>query len=193
MQGMQKKVSVLFTQQNSIYQDLNVECWDEKKDARNWEGGNAIIAHPPCRGWGTLRGLAKHIPGEKYLAVWSIKQIRTWGGILEHPRNSYLWKYLNLPLPGSYDEYGGWTLNIQQHWFGHKCRKNTFLYIKGISPGSIPQYPIKLDAVTHIIGGGKNKVKRQMGKKENESTPLELAKWLIQTAQLINGSLYQNM
>ena len=64
---------------NSIYQDLNVECWDEKKDARNWEGGNAIIAHPPCRGWGTLRGLAKHIPGEKYLAVWSIKQIRTWG------------------------------------------------------------------------------------------------------------------
>lgn len=178
-------ISILFTQKNSVYQQLKQDCWNIEKNALSWPGGNPIIAHPPCRLWGTLRGLAKHTPGEKYLAVWSINQIRKWGGILEHPRNSRLWTYLKLPKPGSYDEYGGWTLNIQQNWFGHKCRKNTFLYIKGISPGSIPDYPISLNAITHIIGGGKNPSKKQMGKKENESTPIEFAKWLIKTCELI--------
>lgn len=171
------KVTALFTRTNSIYNKLGIETWDINKDALNWPGGNAIIAHPPCRAWGDLRGMAKPRPGEKQLAIWAIGQIRKWGGILEHPAKSQLWNEMNLPLRDNKDEWGGWTLCIDQYWFGHKARKRSNLYIVGCEPKNIPPYAIKYEPVTTTV--------ERLSRQAREATPEPMAKWLIQLAQKI--------
>lgn len=173
-------ISILYTRNHSIYTDLKQDCWNIKKDARKWPGGNPIIAHPPCRAWGSYRHLAKPRPDEKQLAIHAIIMVRLWGGVVEHPRTSTLWQTMNLPLPGKTDAFGGWTLNIDQHWFGHKAKKNTFLYIKGCRPQQIPAIPLTLTRPTREI--------EHMAKPERERTPEKLAQWLIQLANLCNGS-----
>lgn len=178
--------TILYTQKNSIYKQLGQDCYDITRDARTYTGTGPIIAHPPCRSWGSLRHLAKPMPGEKQLAIHSIILIRLHGGILEHPAKSQLWKTMNLPKPGSFDQYGGWTLNIDQFWWGHFAKKNTNLYILGCLPNEIPPIPYKLDAIQYNIGGSKPGLK-QLGKKENEYTPINFAKWLIHTAEIIQS------
>jgi len=171
-------VSVLYTRKDSIYKEMNVDCWDIDRDARKWEGGNPVICHPPCRAWGNLRYFAKPREKEKELAIHAVIMIRLYGGILEHPNTSGLWKYMNLPKPGERDIYGGWTLSINQHWFGHPAQKRTYLYIVGINPKDIPSYPINLNAVTNTVAN--------MGKSAREKTPRSMAKWLIEMAKLCN-------
>ena len=131
-------ITALYTRKNSIYKKLGIDSWDIERDSRKWPGGTGIICHPPCRGWGNYRHLAKTRSDEHALAIHSIIMIRLWGGVLEHPAGSQLWKAMNLPLPGQRDIYGGWTLCIDQNWFGHRAEKRTFLYIVGINPKEIP-------------------------------------------------------
>ncbi|AXH78092.1 MAG: hypothetical protein [Microviridae sp.] len=171
-------ITVLFTQKNSIYQKFNTDNWDIEKDATKWPGGNTIIAHPPCRAWGNYRNKAKPRPKEKELAIWAINQIRINNGILEHPSRSKLWETMNLPIPGQrQDHYGGYSISIDQHWFGHRAKKNTWLYIKGIPINKLPLIPISLNAILTTV--------EKMGKKEREATPIKFAEWLIKTATLI--------
>lgn len=107
-------VSVLFARQDSIYKTLpDCDVWDIERDALKWTGGNPIVAHPPCRAWGQLSHFAKPRDGEKELAVWAVDQIRTWGGVLEHPARSKLWPALKLPLPGRRDDFEGFS--VRQH------------------------------------------------------------------------------
>lgn len=170
-------ISVLFTQKRSIYHELNQDCWDETRDARRWPGGNAIITHPPCRAWGNYRHKSRHSESEKQLAIFSIHKIRLWGGILEHPRTSKIWKELQLPKPGQPDLFGGFTIAIKQSWFGHKAEKETILYIVGITEKQLPPIPITFDLVPNTI--------EKMSKNQREHTPIKLAKWLILTTNLI--------
>lgn len=171
--------TILYTKKNSEYNYLLQDCYNITRDARTWKGGNPIIAHPPCRGWGDHSWKSKATPEEKALAIHALIMVRLWGGILEHPRNSKLWKLMRLPMPGETDQYGGWTLNIDQKWFGHRAKKNTFLYIVGIKPKEIPPYPIWLEKHKTTI--------EKMGKPEREKTPEILAIWLIQMAETIQS------
>ena len=67
------------------------------------------------------------------------------GGILEHPKGSKLWKEAPLPMPGEpQDEYGGFTILIDQYHFGHVARKWTHLYIVGIDPNEVPPIPLSV-------------------------------------------------
>lgn len=182
-------VTILYTKKNSIYNTLNVDTWDIHRDARKWPGGNPIIAHPPCRMWGDHHWKAKGTKEEATLAIHAILMTRLYGGITEHPQKSKLWKIMKLPLPGQRDQYGGWTLSISQKWFGHRAEKKTFLYIVGIKPGEVPEYPIKLHKPTNTI--------ENMAKPEREHTPIQFAQWLIKTASLCkityNGKVELNM
>lgn len=178
-------VSALFVRADSIYKQLGIDCWDVERNALNFSAQNAVICHPPCRAWGRLYKFAKPSPGEKDLALFAVDLVRKNGGVLEHPAHSKLWKEKNLPVGSSIDEFGGWTLRINQHWFGHLAQKDTFLYIVGCSPSQIPSYPLNFSAVTHVISTSKRyKHKwKECSVKQREATPVQLAEWLILLAQ----------
>ena len=147
------QVAVLFARADSVYKTLpGCDVWDIERDARRWPGGGPVVAHPPCRAWGQFAMFAKPREDEKALAPWAIEQIRQFGGVLEHPNGSRLWPELGLPEPGKRDEFGGWTLPIHQHWWGHRAEKKTRLYIVGCEPQDIPEIPMRLDEPTHVIG-----------------------------------------
>ena len=178
-------ISVLFARSDSIYKTLpGCDVWDIERDARAWPGGNPVVAHPPCRAWGRLRQFAKPREDEKALAPWAVEQIRKFGGVLEHPEGSSLWPVLGLPAPGKRDEFGGWTLGIYQHWWGHRAEKATLLYIVGCDPTDIPDIPLRMDEVTHCIRPTKSYPRKpSVTKPEREHTPHDLAVWLVELAK----------
>jgi len=181
------KVLILFTREDSIYKTMGLDCWDIVRDARKWPGGNPIIAHPPCRAWGQLSHFAKPRDGEKELAIYSIHQIRKYGGILEHPRASKLWKEMSLPTGNEVDEYGGYSLCINQSWWGHRAEKKTLLYIVGCPKNDLPDIPINFDLPPCVINSSKRKgepgYRPEVSRYEREATPIDLAKWLVQVAE----------
>lgn len=184
-------VAVLFARGDSHYKALpGCDVWDAERDARRWPGKAPVIAHPPCRAWGRLRNFAKPRPDEKELARFAVAQVRQWGGVLEHPSNSTLWEDQGLPRPGAaIDEWGGWTLPIEQHWWGHRAQKATWLYIVGCGRADVPQMPMRLDAITHAVQATAGRRKGMPGWKpclrtaEREHTPPELAAWLVDLAK----------
>ncbi|MCX6250747.1 MAG: hypothetical protein NTX61_08345 [Bacteroidetes bacterium] len=180
-------ISVLFARKRSIYKTIpDCDVWDIIRDARKWPGGNQVITHPPCRAWGKLRGLANSSEDEKDLAFFAVNCVRNWGGVLEHPLGSKLWDVLELPYPGKIDEFGGWTLAIDQFWFGHRAKKGTFLYIVGTAQDNIPDYSLRFDMVTHVISTSKRiggDSLKDVNKTERERTPLNLALWLVKLAE----------
>ena len=135
--------------------------------------------------------MAKPRPDEKDLARFAVKQIRQYGGVLEHPKKSKLWSDQSLPAPGCFDEFGGWTLPIFQQWFGHRAEKATLLYIVGCAPADIPEIPLQLGRASHVIStGSTNHIKfgeqgwrPAVSHAEREHTPPGLAKWLVELAR----------
>jgi len=185
-------ISALFVRQDSIYKQLGVDCWDIDRDARLWPGGNAIIAHPPCRAWGQLSHFARPREGEKDYAIQCVKWIRQWGGVLEHPRASRLWSEMSLPMPGLYDEFGGYSLCVDQYWWGHKAKKNTLLYIVGCPKMQVPEMPLNFDAIQYTVASKIKKhtgrrYKKEITRKEREETPILFAKFLIEIAEKANA------
>lgn len=182
-------VTVLFARKDSIYKTIpECDVYDADRDALTWQGGSSVIAHPPCRAWGQMRGLAKPREGERELAIWAVEQVRRWGGVLEHPKGSLLWPELNLPKPGRRDSFGGYSIWICQHWFGHKAEKQTLLYVVGVEPSALPPIPFVLGTAAHVIAQNsrarKNRRRPEVSKAEREHTPLLLAKWLVNVANL---------
>lgn len=193
---MEPTVAVLFARSDSIYKQLSgTDVYDAQRDARTWPGGAPVVAHPPCRTWGTLAHLFEHPAGERDLAPWAVEQVRRFGGVLEHPSKSRLWPELGLPALGARDAFGGWTLAIHQSDFGHRAQKKTRLYIVGCAPKDVPPLPLVLGKPTHVIcqnrtlPGGKRLRKGMPGwrpdvsEAEQEHTPSELALWLLELAR----------
>jgi hypothetical protein len=138
-------VSVLFARSDSCYFNLVADVWDADRDARNYAGTNPVVCHPPCRAWGRLRHWAKPRPDEKALALFAVEQVRRCGGVLEHPWGSTLWPAAQLPLPGhAPDAFGGWTLLVEQGWWGHPAPKPTYLYIVGLTRDQVGDLPVQL-------------------------------------------------
>jgi hypothetical protein len=113
-------------------------CWDEARDARLYEGPWPVVAHPPCRNWGSLRHLAT--ADDSDCGPRAVEQVRRWGGVLEHPARSTLWAHCGLPKPGELpDAYEGRTIEVCQVDWGHVARKRTWLYLVGVeSLGQLP-------------------------------------------------------
>lgn len=182
-------VTILFARQDSVYKSLpNCDVYDIDRDALTWKGGSPVVAHPPCRLWGRLRKMAKveDPEAERHLALWSIDQVRQWGGVLEHPAHSTLWHEAQLPLPSQSDEFGGYTIQISQWMFGHRADKPTWLYICGRKLDDLPPIPQREGIPSYVINSTKNDSRPEVTKAERERTPLALAKWLVEVAR---GSL----
>jgi len=189
-------IAVLFARADSHYKAIaGCDVWDAERDARRWPGGVPVVAHPPCRAWGSLRHFAKPRPDEKELAVWAVHQVRKFGGVLEHPLRSTLWPVMGLPKPGAIDKFGGWSLPIWQSWWGHRAEKATLLYIVGCAPDDVPRIPLVLGHTTHVVSSSSRLRKGMPGwrphirKDEREHTPPALAQWLAELAERCNAPI----
>lgn len=177
--------AVLFARRDSIYKTLpGCDVYDIDRDATSYRGGVPVVAHPPCRSWGNLSHFAKPRPGERELAFFAVDQVRRCGGVLEHPVTSKLWKEADLPAAGRIDNWGGFTMVIDQHWFGHLARKRTLLYICGINPGKVPAFPFCMAQPEYMLGTCKKGFYKELPKSHREATPIELAIWLVELAKL---------
>jgi hypothetical protein len=151
------KFAALFVRKDSSYKKRDVfDTWDIDRDALKFDGNEPVVCHPPCRAWGRLSHMATRVrEGEPELALWSIDLIRSNGGILEHPKGSRLFgKYL--PNVGEIDEFGGFTILIDQYDFGHVAHKKTNLYFCGLTPEQLPDLPPE-DTTIHYCEKGKRR------------------------------------
>lgn len=180
-------VAVLFAREDSIYKTLqNVDVWDKRRDATQWHGGCAIVAHPPCPDWSRMRSFSNEDPARKALALWTIDMVRKHGGVFEHPASSSLWPCAKLPMPAEIDSHGGFTLAMPQFWFGHKANKASWFYVCGVPIDKLPPIPFNLGYPTHVISKSSGKVQLpEVTKAEREHTPLALAQWLVALARLV--------
>lgn len=167
----------LYVESSSVYKTLGADCFDAGRDARTFYGTQPVVAHPPCQQWSRLRAFAHVKPVEKELALHALYVVRRNGGVLEHPSGSQLWAVASLPVPGeAADEWGGWTLPVEQSWWGHPCPKRTWLYIVGCAPRDIPALPFHL-------GRASGRVASQSSGAARVRTPVAFARWLLALAE----------
>jgi hypothetical protein len=180
-----RTIAILFARADSVYKTMpGCDVWDIDRDARKWPGGTPAVCHPPCRAWGKLRHFAKPRPDERDLAIWSVQMVRQWGGVIEHPASSLLWKCAGLPEPGSRDAFGGWTLPVLQWWWGHRAEKATRLYIRGCAHEHLPEIPYRIGEAECMVSGDRRKTgKPGLSQANRERTPPRFAEWLVEVAR----------
>jgi hypothetical protein len=134
-------VAALYIDPRGPYPKMpGVDAWDETRDARKYDGPHTVVAHPPCGPWGRLRHLSRK--DSPRLAIVAVEQVQRWGGVLEHPANSRLWDYCDLPRPGEFaDVHGGFTIEVCQVEWGHVARKRTWLYLVGVPSSALTPPP----------------------------------------------------
>lgn len=168
-------VSALFVRWDSVYFDL-CDAWDATRDAVEYCGPWPVVAHPPCRGWGRFASRSSASAWERQLAVCAVQLVREFGGVLEHPAASGLWGHCGLPRPGAkVDKFGGWSLFVDQGWFGHPCPKPTWLYVVGRAPFGHDACPVSLRRAPGRVEG--------QTRADRERTSPGFARWLLSVAQ----------
>lgn len=166
-------ISALYIDPRGPYPKIpGVDCWDEKLDARKYDGPYPVVAHPPCGPWGRLRHLYRG--NEHDCAPRAVEQVRRWGGVLEHPAGSLLWDIHvvrdigRMPKPGELpDVWGGYTIELDQCEWGHVARKRTWLYLVGVPREALEAPPFPGREPTHWVSGGRGRA----GKKA-KTTPV---------------------
>lgn len=181
-----RTVAALYIDPRGPYPGLpGVECWDETRDARLYDGPHPIVAHPPCGPWGKLSHFSKQ---DASAALAALDAVRRWGGVLEHPEYSKLWKRCGLPRPGEPpDTYGGRSIAVDQCAYGHLTRKRTWLYVVGaplprVRSGGEP---------THSICNGRGQVLKDGTRRKRATalqcrlTPPSFAQLLVRVARRV--------
>jgi hypothetical protein len=161
-------------------------CWDEQRDARTYAGPWPVVAHPPCGPWGRLKFLCSKQRAEH--APHAVELVREFGGVLEHPHGSQLWRHMGLPLAShgyATDEYGGRCYSMRQVAWGHRCEKPTVLYVVGV-PRSVVLSGIRTGGIAtrRVTNGSRgNTGLPRATNTENRRTPEAFARWLIALAE----------
>jgi hypothetical protein len=154
-------VAALYVETGGVYFGLpDVDPWDEARDARLYEGPWPVVAHPPCNRFSTLAAFRKQRDGDDggcFEAA--LSAVRTFGGVLEHPKNSLAWSMFGLPSPPTWGwasalDDVGWTCLVDQRWYGHDCRKPTWLYLVGEPPALLWGRGPRSDKNIHESYGG---------------------------------------
>lgn len=186
-------VAALFIDIHGPYPELlgRAACWDLSRDARSYDGGMPVVAHPPCHLWTNLTrvnyarwGGEHNRPGNdggSFAAA--LKAVRKNGGVLEHPAFSYAFSEYHLPRPQGVGWTGGpreWVCEVWQSAYGHKARKRTWL----LYCGDLPPLEARWTRVpgTHQCGHF-DQIKPMLSRREASATPPDFATWLILLAR----------
>jgi len=162
---------VLFCMKDSTYKDYDTNIYDEQRNALTWSGKCPAIHHPPCRTWTQFGMLfTKADTRERFLARWSVEMIANYGGVMEHPINSKIWKHCR----------NGFLMRINQGWFGHPCKKPTGLYIVGMKQSELPYF--------EMINKHYNTIENN-SKKWRSKTPPQLSEYLIKICDQIKNKI----
>jgi hypothetical protein len=111
----------------------------------------------------------------------ALAAVRKYGGVLEHPANSYAWNRFVLPPPaargwtGSLLDYG-WTCEVDQFRYGHRANKRTWLYYVGPKPPALDWSWMKRSPITVRNDGGG-------GRDQRSRTPLLFRDVLLDMAR----------
>ena len=200
-------IAALYVATNGVYYGLpDVDPWDEQRDARLYAGPYPVVAHPPCQRWGKYWGgsptqwprLKKGDDGGCFKAA--LNAVRAWGGVLEHPGGSAAWPWYGLVKPpkcGGWIRadwhlgFDGWTCSVEQGAYGHKARKDTWLYAHGVK---LPQLrwgrapgTFQLDSVFSTEEERRRAIKtgicQCLSKKQRAATPVEFRDVLLGIAR----------
>jgi hypothetical protein len=162
---MMIKIAILCACKGSNYFAINIpgvqlDIYDQSKDAFSFKLDCPVIAHPPCAQWSRLRKFSKPDQKEKSLAAWCKYAVDKCGGILEHPSGS-------LFMNSFCDKKK--TISVDQHWWHFPGRKKTLLYFNHYKPQTHPlnfnQY--KYSDITSLHSSARS------------ITTIEFNKWLI--------------
>jgi hypothetical protein len=136
-------IAALYVEKGGCYYGLpDVDPWPEDRDARLYDGPWPVVAHPPCQRWGNFyagsplaikQGKRKHLGDDGGCFAAALRDVRKWGGLIEHPQGSRAWAFFGLNAPSrsggwiAADWQGGWTCRVEQGFYGHWARKPTWL------------------------------------------------------------------
>lgn len=180
-------VAVLWVDPRGPYPELVREWYDEKRDAWTYDGPWPVVVHPPCGPWGRLRHLSKH--DDPKHGPHGVELVRRFGGVLEHPQHSLLFRHCGMPHPGELpDAWGGVTFEVAQCDWGHVARKRSWIYVVGARV--IPANPPRREP-THWISGGRGRSGKKAkttpvpdgikvcSAEQRRRTPVDFARFLI--------------
>jgi hypothetical protein len=153
-------IAALFVEHGGAYFGLDdVDPWDERRDARSYEGPWPVVAHPPCARWSPLAYInRRRLPGYELgddggCFAYALEVVRAWGGVLEHPAGSLAWRRYGLPRPtrgywtACLDEPDAWVTEVDQGRYGHRARKRTWLFATGVDLPALDWRPAEADAI----------------------------------------------
>lgn len=190
-------VSALFVDtKHGPYPSLGLDCWDEARDAREYNGSNPIVAHPPCKRWGRYWNGGPSAKTPRKLGddggcfASAFRNLQRVGGVIEHPEASHAWAAFGIPRPGwrqGWVKDGDlWSCCVSQHWYGHAARKLTWLaYVGNRAPFDldwrIPE-PGTTQRLDRTNGNGYHRGPRTKGP-SNHLTPTPFACLLVRLAE----------
>jgi hypothetical protein len=201
------RVAALYVLASSSYYAAieGVDLWPIRRDARLYSGPWPVVAHPPCGHWSPRVLHRTHdVPEhDASLGPMALGQVRRYGGVMEHPAGSKLWAFMRLPKPWPYkprsspsealrDDYGGFSIEVRQAWWGDKRGKLTWLYFCHVDPAVIvlpkmidpPPPPTDIPKRQRRDGEGfyARSWSDKMGATERKRTVPEMARWLVEIA-----------
>ena len=202
-------IAALYVQKSGVYFGLdNVDPWDEARDARAYAGPYPVIAHPPCQRWGRYwsggpnpRQPRKKMGDDAGCFEAALRDVRKWGGVIEHPEATHAWRVFDLSAPewlGGWshaDCLGGWTCCVSQGHYGHRARKMTWLYVFGLTYSELPKLKwgpakncVRMEdshsSLSRELARGKanNGINERLSTRERAKTPLPFRDLLIEIA-----------
>jgi hypothetical protein len=189
-------VAALYIDPRGPYPKITgVDCWDADRDARKYAGPWPVVVHPPCGAWSSLRHL--HRRSDEELAPIAVEQVRTWGGVLEHPAHSLLFRHCSMPEPGELPDGFGVTLAVDQCDFGHVARKSSWIYMVRVDTKRIA-LPVPSEP-THWCSGSRRAPRgpvppgiKVCSVRQRRRTPPAFAEWLIALARTVSPKNIEN-
>lgn len=186
-------VAALYIDPNGPYPLIDgVDCWDEDRDARGYDGPYPVVAHPPCGRWCGMARMNERRWGAKVgedggCFEAALAAVRRWGGVLEHPASSIAWKVFGLHKPSriGWNQINPreWVGEVWQSAYGHKATKRTWLYYVGEKPAD---FLLDRPRGTHQIGGGihtGNRLLPRLNGSETHLSPPSFAAYLVDIAR----------